>query len=329
MAGKSRKPIRYGGKESPPPNTILIGQYRCKKWILKNSLYNFPLHDNDSAVFDPERIGWVFLQGRTAEMMKFRAAFDREVTVADLKGLDYPVADKPHSKKHALFKLTPLEADEKLPATGIARQTAIPTTERQCSRKGKEKRTVVVSLGEFAKTDSDRAAFTHWLHNAGTPFAKTYEAHVRKLIKPSLMRLLAESDVTVLKDGQGTFIGTLCGVPFPPLEKPKFTFIDLFAGIGGFHIAMQNLDSKCVFSSEWDAAAQKTYETNFGEIPFGDITKPETKSAIPDGFDVLCAGFPCQAFSIAGRRGGFEDTRGTLFFDVAEIIKKKQPKTVL
>src|SRR5690606_12280055 len=64
------------------------------------------------------------------------------------------------------------------------------------------------------------------------------------------------------------------------------------------------------------------------EIPFGDITKPETKNYIPDNFDVLCAGFPCQAFSIAGRRGGFEDTRGTLFFDVAEIIKRKQPKAI-
>ncbi|HLT52968.1 MAG TPA: DNA cytosine methyltransferase, partial [Flavobacteriaceae bacterium] len=73
---------------------------------------------------------------------------------------------------------------------------------------------------------------------------------------------------------------------------------------------------------------KKTYRANFGEIPFGDITKPQTKSYIPDNFEVLCAGFPCQAFSIAGRRGGFEDTRGTLFFDVAEIIKKKQPKAI-
>jgi DNA (cytosine-5)-methyltransferase 1 len=89
---------------------------------------------------------------------------------------------------------------------------------------------------------------------------------------------------------------------------------------------MQNLGGKCVFTSEWDKEAQKTYRANFGEVPFGDITKEQTKEFIPDGFDVLCAGFPCQAFSIAGKRGGFEDTRGTLFFDVAEIIKRKQPK---
>lgn len=116
--------------------------------------------------------------------------------------------------------------------------------------------------------------------------------------------------------------------PFPEPEKPKFKFIDLFAGIGGFRIAMQSLGGKCVFTSEWDEQAKKTYSANFGEVPFGDITKEETKKFIPDGFDVLCAGFPCQAFSIAGKRGGFEDTRGTLFFDVAEIIKRKKPKAI-
>jgi DNA (cytosine-5)-methyltransferase 1 len=91
---------------------------------------------------------------------------------------------------------------------------------------------------------------------------------------------------------------------------------------------MQNLGGKCVFTSEWDKEAKRTYKVNFGERPFGDITKEETKAFIPDGFDLLCAGFPCQAFSIAGKRGGFEDTRGTLFFDVAEIIKRKQPKAI-
>ncbi|RYU89515.1 DNA cytosine methyltransferase [Mucilaginibacter terrigena] len=115
-------------------------------------------------------------------------------------------------------------------------------------------------------------------------------------------------------------------VPFLEPEKKKFTFIDLFAGIGGFRIAMQNLGGKCEFTSEWDESAKKTYYANFGEVPFGDITKEEVKSFIPDGFDVLCAGFPCQAFSIAGKRGGFEDTRGTLFYDVAEILRRKKPK---
>lgn len=113
----------------------------------------------------------------------------------------------------------------------------------------------------------------------------------------------------------------------------KVTFIDLFAGIGGFHLALHNLGAECVFASEWDESARKTYETNFQAISpklfksgnfVGDITTIE-KSAIPD-FDILCAGFPCQPFSQAGHRRGFDDIRGTLFFDIAEIIRIKQPK---
>ena len=116
-----------------------------------------------------------------------------------------------------------------------------------------------------------------------------------------------------------------CGdIPFPSQKNTKFTFIDLFAGIGGMRIAFQNLGGKCVFSSEIDEKAQKTYAINFGEVPDGDITKIN-ENEIPD-HDILVGGFPCQAFSIAGKRGGFKDTRGTLFFDVARIIKAKQPK---
>ncbi len=116
-------------------------------------------------------------------------------------------------------------------------------------------------------------------------------------------------------------------IPFPAPKNPKFTFIDLFAGIGGFRIAMQELGGKCVYSSEFDAQAQKTYMANYGEMPFGDITKELTKKYIPDNFDVLCGGFPCQAFSLAGRRLGFEDeTRGTLFFEIEDILRRKQPK---
>lgn len=115
-------------------------------------------------------------------------------------------------------------------------------------------------------------------------------------------------------------------IPFYPQYPSLFKFIDLFAGIGGFRLALQNLGGQCVFSSEIDISAQKTYAENFGETPYGDITLEETKKAIPDDFEILCGGFPCQAFSIAGKRSGFEDTRGTLFFDVADIIKRKQPK---
>ncbi|MDY3994446.1 MAG: DNA cytosine methyltransferase [Candidatus Onthovivens sp.] len=118
--------------------------------------------------------------------------------------------------------------------------------------------------------------------------------------------------------------------------KEKFTFIDLFAGIGGFHIAMDNLGGKCVFASEWDSDCRKTYKTNFiktcpdifvnDKNYVGDITKVNPND-IPD-HDVICAGFPCQPFSQAGQKRGFEDTRGTLFFNVANIIKVKKPKAV-
>lgn len=106
----------------------------------------------------------------------------------------------------------------------------------------------------------------------------------------------------------------------------KFTFIDLFAGIGGFRIALENLGGECVFSSELDQNAVKTYFANFNDIPYGDITLDSIKQKIPKNFDILCAGFPCQSFSIAGKKKGFNETRGTLFFDVAKIIQKHQPK---
>lgn len=105
-----------------------------------------------------------------------------------------------------------------------------------------------------------------------------------------------------------------------------YTFIDLFAGLGGFRLALESLGANCVYSNEWDKHAQDVYKANFGDTPEGDITKVDEKS-IP-AHDILCAGFPCQAFSISGKQRGFEDSRGTLFFDVARIVKEKKPKIV-
>lgn len=143
------------------------------------------------------------------------------------------------------------------------------------------------------------------------------------------MKMAADSPL------ENDFFHDFYDIPFPAPKNPKFTFIDLFAGMGGFRLAMQAQGGKCVFSSEWNAYSQKTYFANFGEMPFGDITKELTKSYIPKKFDVLCAGFPCQPFSIAGvskkkslgRETGFKDkTQGTLFFDVADIISRHRPK---
>ena len=110
-------------------------------------------------------------------------------------------------------------------------------------------------------------------------------------------------------------------------EIPEFKFIDLFAGIGGIRIPFQELGGKCVFTSEWDKFAQKTYRVNFGEEPAGDITQIDAKD-IPD-FDILLGGFPCQPFSQAGLKKGFSDTRGTLFFEIERILKEKRPKAFL
>lgn len=105
-----------------------------------------------------------------------------------------------------------------------------------------------------------------------------------------------------------------------------YKFIDLFAGIGGFRLALESFGAKCVYSNEWDRFAQETYQMNFGDTPEGDITQVD-ETSIPD-HDILCAGFPCQPFSISGKQYGFEDSRGTLFFDVARIVKEKRPKVV-
>ena len=151
------------------------------------------------------------------------------------------------------------------------------------------------------------ATITHYLQNKNTPAESNYKKEAISLLPPSFQDDLFKWDV-----------------PFPPPENHKFTFIDLFAGIGGMRIAFQNLGGKCLFTSEWDAAAQVSYKENFGEMPFGDITKIDENN-IPN-HDLLIAGFPCQPFSIIGKRRGFEDIRGSLFFDIARILKAKKPK---
>lgn len=165
-----------------------------------------------------------------------------------------------------------------------------------------------VEHGDLVKGELN-AIISHWLQCPETAPVFLGEEYKKKWVK-----LLGAPNANSVFEN----------VQFPPSQDSKFKFIDLFAGIGGFRMAMQRLGGKCVFSSEWDNYAKETYFGNYGEVPFGDITQIKEDS-IPD-HDILCGGFPCQAFSIAGRKGGFEDSRGTLFYDVARIIKKKQPK---
>ncbi|RRJ25269.1 DNA (cytosine-5-)-methyltransferase [Lachnoanaerobaculum gingivalis] len=162
--------------------------------------------------------------------------------------------------------------------------------------------------------DEAYALVSHYIQSNGSVEANEYR------------KLLLEHGVNVDNLPSADKFNKAFDVPFPA-SKSEFTFIDLFAGIGGFRLAMQNNGGRCVFSSEWDDAAKQTYFENYGEVPFGDITKPETKALIPEKFDVLCAGFPCQPFSYSGQKLGFKDkTKGTLFFDVCEILKAREPQ---
>lgn len=199
------------------------------------------------------------------------------------------------------------------------------------------------SEGNIIPFETQAAIVSHYLQNDGGKLSTVLQEKGSKLVRFWLEwvqdnsreidideRIVAEPsalDTYLFKD--------IYNPPFKAIDKPKFTFIDLFAGMGGFRLAMQEQGGKCVFSSEWNKYAQKTYYANFGEYPFGDITLESTKQYIPEGFDVLCAGFPCQPFSIAGvskkkslgRETGFKDkTQGTLFFDVADIINRYRPK---
>ena len=192
--------------------------------------------------------------------------------------------------------------------------------------------------------ENQLAVLSHYLHNNGRIEGEESKREVIYAIrefleqkKESKEEEITDEYVTKVAEAPAahSLFSDFFNVPFPDPKEPKFTFIDLFAGMGGFRLAMQAQGGKCVFSSEWNKYAQKTYLANFGEMPFGDITKEMTKNYIPRNFDVLCAGFPCQPFSIAGvskkkslgRETGFKDkTQGTLFFDVADIISRHRPK---
>ncbi len=193
----------------------------------------------------------------------------------------------------------------------------------------------VLSINKNKKFIAENAFITHYLHNCRNDSLKIYnEQAINYISKRIEEKILNEIDFNEIE----------WDVPFPPPENPTFKFIDLFAGIGGFRIALQKLGGKCVFSSEIDNAVKYTYEKNFGEYPFGDIkhfTGPEVSDEelnklIPD-HNVLAAGFPCQPFSLAGVsartylgqvHGFLDEVKGNLFFDIARIVEIKQPDVV-
>ena len=191
------------------------------------------------------------------------------------------------------------------------------------------------------KTDEELGAITSHLLQSPLVSTPLLDPKLKQRLLRIIIRSLDEEQALYAEEESAELplISTLSlfnDLAYAPPKNWDFTFIDLFAGIGGFRIAFQRAGGKCVFSSEWDKYAQKTYEANYGEIPYGDI-RMIPKEQIPT-HDVLCAGFPCQPFSLAGiskknslgRKHGFDDeTQGTLFFEIKEILRIKRPKAFM
>ncbi len=190
----------------------------------------------------------------------------------------------------------------------------------------------------YEPEDFGNSIISHYAFTKNTVF----KSAAIKEAKEQLIKKYPEEDITsyVTESAIEQWLFDIKeGVPFPGPQNSdeKFTFIDLFAGIGGFRIALQNLGGKCLFTSEWDKNAQSTYKNNFGEVPFGDITSPEVKKYIPTKFNILCAGFPCQPFSLAGvsartflglEHGFNHPTQGNLFFEIVKIANAYKPEVL-
>lgn len=182
--------------------------------------------------------------------------------------------------------------------------------------------------------NADIATITHYLQNKDFPEGDLYREEALILLEKYYRAThtgLNDNDA-VDQEQQENLFAEIFNTPVYRQHQGNnaFTFVDLFAGIGGFRIALEQLGGRCVYASEFDISAQKTYGMNHGVIPFGDITLQKNKDRIPEGVDVLCAGFPCQPFSLAGLRKGFADeTKGTLFYDLRDIIESKHPRIIL
>ena len=295
---------------------VLVGTYReaNSDWIRQCRYYNLPIcPDIDPAQY--EKFNQAVLIAGEEVPLAYTIEFEGIHDVEWLASRGYKRAREPHGVSYAIFKLeAESDADEVL------------SNDMACVFVCSSRYTGEVGADFFSK-----------------PLPKCGGKSIPNIFE-KLRPYVGKWNVAYAFDPQQSdFLALLDGtskkqIPFPEVENPKFTFIDLFAGIGGFRLAMQRNGGKCVFSSEWNESAQKTYFANYGEMPYGDITSEATKRSIPKGFDVLCAGFPCQPFSIAGvskknslgRKTGFEDeTQGTLFFDVCTILKRRRPKAFL
>ena len=290
---------------------VLVGTYKGDQLSRWRGWYNYPITDNDKITdTDAASITELWLFKGTKDLRTYKAKFvgikTREELVRDY---GYPAKGKAHGDSYLLFK-TELKYRHKL------------DNPLDCER-------VIVRTADFATAPKVRKQLKAYLESPDRrdpDLAKRLPSIITKL-RPEQLRvceLIYQMSLWDLPNAEGF----KPDVPFPAPEKGKFTFIDLFAGIGGIRLGYQSLGGKCVFSSEWDKDAAKTYYSNFGEEPFGDIQKI-APSDIPD-FDVLLAGFPCQPFSIIGDKEGFNhETQGTLFFNIEKILLVKRPKAFM
>ena len=291
---------------------VLVGTYKGDQLTAWRGWYNYPISNEDKITeADAAKITELWLFKGTKDERRYKAEFigvkTRQELVSDY---GYPAKGKAHGEKYLLFKAL----------YKYRHKSDIPEDAER----------VIVRAVDFAKRSPKVAkqikAYLESPDRNVPDLAKRLPEIITKLHPDQLLvcELVYQMSLWDLPNGGGL----KPSVPFPPPKNPRFTFIDLFAGIGGFHLAMHEMGGKCVFASEWDKDAQETYEANYGIMPYGDIKKIDEKDIPPH--DVLCAGFPCQPFSKAGKQEGFDDeTKGTLFFDIERILKYHHTKYII
>ncbi|MCL1942012.1 MAG: DNA mismatch endonuclease Vsr [Candidatus Azobacteroides sp.] len=183
--------------------------------------------------------------------------------------------------------------------------------------------------GSIMSFSEQMAVVTHFLQNKGMKNAVLLEQEAAGLIE-DIYELkfpdISDSDRVAEDEIEYYFFKDVFSVPFPAPENPVFTFVDLFAGVGAFRVAMQHLGGKCVFSFEPDERAQKTYFANFGEVPFADLSDESVVQYIPDDVDILCANLPGRGFNLSGKNKENEKMEEPKFRDMIGMIRKKRPK---
>ncbi len=309
-----KKPRKVAPKKTPaeePKKCVLVGTYKEKQlaWIKRHGVYNYPVKDGDE--FDAKAFAAIRELWLYADTKGTRHAFEAEF-VGKMSKAEFLAANPTYAKlgpskggEYYVFKTKFLEYGPRLENPIVIVRTADFGGRSQKVKKAVER----------FKADGEFAPLEHYLPSDLAQVPRTQLRVCEAAVQ------LCFWDMPNLKDLKPD-------VPFPAPEKGKFTFIDLFAGIGGIRLGFQACGGKCVFSSEWDKEAAKTYYCNFGEQPWGDIQQIDPKD-IPD-FDVLLAGFPCQPFSIIGDKEGFShETQGTLFFNIEKILLAKKPKAFM